>query len=75
MPFGFCHEMIKGFVVTGACRAHGTRTHSDWLIVGSTLWKGVLLIKTPLRDPSGDLFWESHIHAAPLKHLKCFVFL
>lgn len=28
MPFGFCHEMIKGFVVTAACWAQGTRIHS-----------------------------------------------
>lgn len=28
MPFGFCHEMIKGFVVTAACWVQGTRIHS-----------------------------------------------
>lgn len=58
MPFGFCHEMIKGSVVTGARRAHGTRVHSARpasLSEPTPRKKELLLMETPLRDPSGEL--------------------
>lgn len=70
MPFGFCHEMIKGFVVTGACWTQGTRLHSAGLFCLTLCGqKGAFLMKTPLRDLSGELcFGVSHLR--PLQNIS-----